>query len=80
MGKQNDQVVFFTACNANFFSLCSDLITSIRAACGELPRMCILDVGLRPEQLAELRKRVEVVIEPAWELGRCESYPDGSVQ
>jgi len=75
MGEQTDQVVFFTASDAKYFSLCSDLIASIRAAHGELPRMCVLDVGLRPEQLAELRKSVELVIEPTWELGRNENYP-----
>ena len=73
--SQINQIVFFTACDAKYFSLCSDLIASIRTARGELPRMCVLDIGLRPEQLADLRKRVEVVIEPTWELGRNENYP-----
>ena len=73
--KEYEQVLFFTSCNARFFPLCIDLINSIKAAKGALPRMRVLDLGLAPQQLAELKKHVEGVIEPAWELGQQPSYP-----
>jgi hypothetical protein len=68
-------VTFVTACDANYFALCTDLIASLKRALGEVPRMRILDVGLRPGQAAELGKQVEAVVEPGWDMGRHESYP-----
>jgi hypothetical protein len=70
-----NHVLFFTACDANFFELFIDLITSIKAARGEMPRMCVFDVGLRPQQLAELKRHVDRVIQPAWDLPKKDSYP-----
>ena len=68
-------VLFFTACDANYFELCMDLIKSLRHARGEIPRMRVFDVGLHPQQIEVLRKLVEAVIEPGWDLGQDESYP-----
>src|SRR5215475_6679072 len=70
-----DRVLFFTACDSKFFELCIDLIASIKAARGGMSRMCVLDVGLHPQQLVELKKLVELVIQPAWDLGKKNSYP-----
>jgi hypothetical protein len=75
MMKNMNQVVFFTACNANYFSLCMDLINSIKAVNGALPRMRVLDLGLETHQLGELKKYVESVIEPNWDLGQQPNYP-----
>ena len=70
-----DQVVFFTGCNARYFSLCIDLINSIKAVNGSLPRMCVLDLGLETQQISKLKDYVEGVIDPTWELGQQPSYP-----
>jgi hypothetical protein len=58
-----------------YFNFCMDLIESLRHARGEVPRMCVFDVGLHPHQSTELKKHVETVIEPGWELGHRENYP-----
>ena len=71
-----NRVLFFTACDAEYFALCMDLIASLKHAVpADIPRMRILDVGLHPQQSAELRKQVEAVIEPGWDLGQRGSYP-----
>jgi hypothetical protein len=70
-----NNVLFFTACDANYFEVCMDLIKSLRHARTEIPRMRIFDVGLHPQQSEILRKHVEVIIEPGWDLGQHESYP-----
>ena len=70
-----DQVVFFTGCDARYFSLCIDLINSIKAVNGALPRMRVLDLGLETQQLSKLKGYVEGVIEPMWELGQQPNYP-----
>ena len=73
--ERMNQVVFFTGCDARYFSLCIDLINSIKAANGALPRMRILDLGLEARQLSQLKDSVEAVIEPSWELGQQPNYP-----
>ena len=70
-----DQVVLFTGCDARYFSLCIDLINSIKAVNGALPRMRVLDLGLETQQLSKLKGYVEGVIEPMWELGQQPNYP-----
>ena len=70
-----DQVVFFTGCDARYFSLCIDLINSIKAINGALPRMRVLDLGLETQQISKLKDYVEGVIEPTWELGQQPNYP-----
>src|SRR4249919_285547 len=70
-----DQVVFFTGCDARYFSLCIDLINSIKAVNGALPRIRVLDLGLETQQLSKLKGYVEGVIEPMWELGQQPNYP-----
>jgi hypothetical protein len=70
-----NRVLFFAASDARYFGFCVDLIESLRHARGELPRMCVLDVGLHPHQSTELKKHVETVIEPGWDLGHREHYP-----
>jgi len=69
-----NNVLFFNA-YANYFEVCMDLIKSLRHARTEIPRMRIFDVGLHPQQSEILRKHVEVIIEPGWDLGQHESYP-----
>ena len=69
------KILFFTACDANFFALCMDLIASLARARENAPRMRVLDVGLTPEQSAALKEKVEAVIEPDWDMERRPEYP-----
>jgi hypothetical protein len=71
----DNDVVIMTACDQRFFPLCSDLISSIKNACGVLPRLRVLDVGLLPAQAAALAGLVEKVIEPDWDLGHDMNLP-----
>jgi hypothetical protein len=70
----NDTVIF-TGCDANYFSLCCDLIASIENAFGFLPRIRILDVGLLPDQAALLAEKIEMVLQPGWDLGAGMNLP-----
>lgn len=71
----DNDVVIMTACDQRFFPLCVDLITSIKIACGTLPRLCVLDVGMTPAQVTTLAGVVEKVIEPDWDLGKDMNLP-----
>ena len=75
MSSLQNSVVILTACDHAFFPLCVDLISSLRSACGAAPRLRVLDVGMRPQQAAEMRQLVEAVIAPDWDLGAGGGYP-----
>jgi hypothetical protein len=62
-------VVIITACDQSYYPLCLDLLMSLQKACGALPRIRVLDVGMTPASAAQLANIVEKVIEPDWELG-----------
>jgi len=72
----DNDVVLFTACDQRFFPSCIDLIESIRAARGSLPRMRVLDVGMLPAQASELAGMVEAVIAPGWDVGGGRGLPE----
>ena len=71
----DNDVVIVTACDQAYFPFCVDLIESIRKACGAMPRMRVLDVGMRPDQAAEIARSVEAVIAPGWDLGDSAKLP-----
>jgi hypothetical protein len=71
----DNDVVIMTACDQRYFALCVDLIASIKNACGFLPRIRVVDVGLLPGQIATLARSVEKVIEPDWDLGKDRNLP-----
>jgi hypothetical protein len=71
----DNDVVIFTGCDANYFSLCCDLLASIENAFGFLPRIRILDVGLLPDQARMLAEKIEKVIQPGWDLGAGMNLP-----
>ncbi len=70
----NDAVII-TACDQRYFPLCADLIASIKAAYGFIPRIRVLDVGLTPGQIATLSGIVEKVITPIWDVGEGLNLP-----
>ena len=58
-------VVFFTGCDAKQFDLCVDLLDSLKAAFGTLPRVRVFDLGLTPFQERALKdKGIEALIVP----------------
>jgi hypothetical protein len=71
----DNDVVIITACDQRYFSLCVDLIASIKAAYGFTPRICVLDVGLTPGQIATLSGIVEKVVIPIWDIGEGLNLP-----
>jgi hypothetical protein len=71
----DNDVVIVTASDEAYFPFCVDLIESIRKACGAMPRMRVLDVGMRPDQAAEIARSVEAVIAPGWDLGDSAKLP-----
>jgi len=71
----DNDVVIMTACDQRFFPLCCDLIDSIKNACGVLPRLRVLDVGMSPAQVTALAGVVEKVIEPDWDVGGSMNLP-----
>lgn len=71
----NNDVVIMTACDQRYYPLCVDLIASIKGACGFMPRMRVLDVGMLPSQIAELAAIVETVTQPGWDVGEGMKLP-----
>jgi hypothetical protein len=71
----DNQIIIFSACDQRYFSFCIDLINSLKAAYGAMPRMRVLDVGLLPNQIAEIADLVEAVIEPGWDIGTGMNLP-----
>jgi SEC-C motif len=70
----NDTVIM-TACDQRFFPLVRDLIDSLKNACGTLPRLRVLDLGMSPAQLGGLAGQVEKVIVPDWDVGADMNLP-----
>jgi hypothetical protein len=71
----DNDVVIMAACDQRYFPYCADLIASIKAAYGFVPRMRVLDLGMQPRQAAELAQTVEKVIEPDWDVGEGMNLP-----
>lgn len=65
----DNSVVIITACDQAYFPLCLDLLMSLQKACGALPRIRVLDVGMTPANAAALSNIVEKVIAPDWDVG-----------
>ena len=68
-------MVVITACDERYYPLCLDLLLSLQTACGSLPRVRVLDVGMKPATAAALSHVVEKIIQPDWDEGQGRDLP-----
>lgn len=70
-------VAIVTGANSKFWPLMADLINSIRTKPeGREVPICVMDLGLDPDQLNQLRRHVTSIVRPGWDI----DFPDQAKQ